>query len=204
MKVYYNIEKVNDERCFYKFDQLTRKNESLVIEFMAIKKNAITDLWFAHGNIASPLNAYLSVRTYVSDDKGNCYERYNPTVRNDNHMINFKWVMEDTKDNREKMLDEIVKQAYGPNAEAFINDSGTQKNPKKWKVNKYGIITRGFTVEQCIERHKMFWEHWPYFDEPRKVWRDEYDRLCIEYVRKDDLSTTFYRYTIENGVIVWG
>ncbi len=74
----------------------------------------------------------------------------------------------------------------------------------KPKVNKYGIVTRGFTVKQCIERHKTFWDNWPYFNEPRRVWRDEYDRLCIEYVRKDDLTTAFYRYTVENGLIVWG
>lgn len=68
-----------------------------------------------------------------------------------------------------------------------------------------GIIfeTRGFTVEECIEAHRKAWEHWPFFNEPRRVWRDENDYLCIEYVRKEDLATKYYRYVLQDGRIGW-
>jgi len=60
------------------------------------------------------------------------------------------------------------------------------------------------TPAEAIREHKRFWDAWPYFSEPRRVWHDEKGQLCIEYVEKADLSTHFYRYTIENGNIVWG
>lgn len=60
------------------------------------------------------------------------------------------------------------------------------------------------TPEEATREHKRFWSDWPYFDEPRKVWTDDNGNLCIEYVDKNDLSTHFYRYSIENNNIVWG
>ena len=83
------------------------------------------------------------------------------------------------------------------------NDQPLQLN-RPLKKNKHGIVTRGFTVDECIREHKKAWGHWPYFNEPRKIWRDEEDQLCIEYVNKQDLTTSFYRYSVQDGYIVWG
>lgn len=207
MKVYFSIEKSGSRRVFFKSDQLTKSNEELEIEFMktTVSDNSNIDRWYKNGDIDKRLESCWLVKTFVTDQAGNCYERYNPML-NDNHMIDFKWIMEANDDNLLAILSEIVKEAYGPDTEAFMKLERSKKgsDAKKWPVNEYEIITRGFTVEDCIKRHKTFWDNWPYFDEPRRVWRDEYDRLCIEYVRKDDLTTTFYRYTVENGLIVWG
>lgn len=207
MKVYFSIEKSGSRRVFLKSDQLTKSNEELEIEFMktTVSDNSNIDRWYKNGDIDKRLESCWLVKTFVTDQAGNCYERYNPML-NDNHMIDFKWIMEANDDNLLAILSEIVKEAYGPDTEAFmkLERSKKESDTKKCPVNEYGIITRGFTVEDCIKRHKTFWDNWPYFDEPRRVWRDEYDRLCIEYVRKDDLTATFYRYTVENGLIVWG
>lgn len=207
MKVYFSIERSGSQRLFFKSDQLTKSDEELEIEFMkaTAPDNSNIDRWYKNGDIDKRLESCWLVKTFVTDQAGNCYERYNPML-NDNHMIDFKWIMEANDDNLLAILSKIVKEAYGPDTEAFmkLELSKKESDTKEWPVNEYGIITRGFTVEDCIKRHKTFWDNWPYFDEPRRVWRDEYDRLCIEYVRKDDLTTAFYRYTVENGLIVWG
>ncbi|GEM_PF-5278066 len=206
MKVYFSIERSGSQRLFFKSDQLTKSDEELEIEFMkaTAPDNSNIDRWYKNGDIDKRLESCWLVKTFVTDQAGNCYERYNPML-NDNHMIDFKWIREANDDNLLAILSEIVKEAYGPDTEVYMRLE-RKKEPvtKEWPVNEYGIITRGFTVEDCIKRHKTFWDNWPYFNEPRRVWRDEYDRLCIEYVRKDDLTTTFYRYTVENGLIVWG
>lgn len=204
MKVYINAEKASENNLLFKCDQLTNDNEKLVIEFIRVLKddgNSVINQWLKNGSLNKCLDSYWYVKTYVTDQLGNCLERYNPIVKSNNR-IDFNWIMEASENNRFMILNEIMKRAYGPEAEAYIK-IGEEKQRKEWKVNKYGIITRGFTVDQCIQRHKTFWDRWPYFNEPRRVWRDEYDRLCIEYVDKRDLSIHFYRYILEDGHLVW-
>lgn len=69
-------------------------------------------LWYKNGTTKEIMQSFITVRTYVYDDQGNCYERYNPTVKKNSNHLDFDWILENTEENREKILKEIIRRAF--------------------------------------------------------------------------------------------
>lgn len=116
MKKSYTVEKLNKEgtNLFYTFDERTPKGELLQVGFWKVvndHKGHLINLWYKKGWLKEPVKSYWSIDVYVTDQKGECHDRYNPTVTKD-HKVNFDWVIEATEENKEKLLDEIVRLAY--------------------------------------------------------------------------------------------
>lgn len=73
-------------------------------------KNDLMRLWIEHGYASKWLDTTINVNTYYTDDKGNCWGRYNPTCRlsesGTRMVIDFDWMLEATPENVRRILDE--------------------------------------------------------------------------------------------------
>lgn len=138
MKKEYTVEQMAETRWFYTFAEPNTKGETLVIELSKCTNwggsNALPVLWKKHGYIDRVLETYWSISTYVRDTEGNCYGRYNPQSKlsedGKRAVINFDWMFEATEDNKEKLLDEVVKIFYSQ-----VGETATET--KKRKVVEY-------------------------------------------------------------------
>lgn len=69
------------------------------------------------GFIKERLKSYWHVTVYAYDKKGACCGRYNPQILPGGIKINFDWVLEATEENKERILNEIIKRAYAGGTE---------------------------------------------------------------------------------------
>lgn len=111
-------ERAEGWRWFYTFKEKNEKGELLQIELSKCipdnsSPSSLPVLWKKHGHIDRILESYWCVSTYVTEDNGNCYGRYNPQIRKDVHKLNFEWVIEATEENRIKLLEEFERRAFG-------------------------------------------------------------------------------------------
>lgn len=111
----YTIEKMSETREFYHFNDRNSKDERIEIEFTKIEndyKGHLINIWYKEGFIKEKLENYWNVEVYVYDEKGNCYGKYNPQISTSGTKINFDWIIEATKENKERILNEIIKRTY--------------------------------------------------------------------------------------------
>lgn len=150
----YTIEKITEDREWYKFADINAKGEKIFIEVIKItcdlkNKNSIMNLWKKNGYIENVMPSYWSLQVYVEDSEGNCFGHYNPTIINGK--INFEWFLEATEDNKQKLINEVYKRfstAIGKTATELkldkIKEYGKQHNleifkelPDGYKLLKY-------------------------------------------------------------------
>lgn len=125
MKKDYTIEQMAETRWFYNFTEPNAKGEKLTIELSHCTNSggshALPVLWKQHGYIDRILETYWSISTYVRDTEGNCYGRYNPQSKlsedGKRSVINFDWMFEATEDNKQKLIDEVLKIFYSQTGE---------------------------------------------------------------------------------------
>ncbi len=105
-------------RTLYTFKEKNKKGESLTVEitevrFDEITKNSLPSLWKRYGYTKKLYDNYLCVECYCYDKKGNCWGRYNPTVKlsedKKRNVIDFEWLLEISDENKEKILGESFK-----------------------------------------------------------------------------------------------
>lgn len=98
-------------RTRYTFHELNNKNERIIVELGHCDGNSsIAKEWKKRKWIDNNLTSWISVEVFATDEKGQCWGKYNPQ-ETEEHKINFKWVLEDTKQNRDKILTEITRLA---------------------------------------------------------------------------------------------
>lgn len=113
----YTIEKMNQKgtREFYHFNDRNSKDERIEIEFTKVEndyKGHLLNVWYKEGFIKEKLENYWNVEVYVYDEKGNCCGKYNPQILPHGTKINFDWILEATEENKEAILNEIIKRTY--------------------------------------------------------------------------------------------
>lgn len=113
----YTIEKMNPKgtREFYHFNDRNSKGERIEIEFVKVEndyKGHLLNAWYKKGFIKEQLKNYWNVAVYAYDKEGTCYGKYNPQIL-PRGKINFDWIFEATEENKERILHEIIKRAYG-------------------------------------------------------------------------------------------
>ena len=105
-------------RIRYTFEAQTPKGERLVVDLVKCENHgggdrSLPNLWKKHGYIDRVLNTWIGVDVYVTDKAGNSRRDYDPTVLDNNgHRINFEWVLEDTPENRARIIAEICRRAF--------------------------------------------------------------------------------------------
>lgn len=111
-----------NHRAFYELNETNKNGEKINVEIMEIfpdntSENSLPNLWLKHGYTNKLYNSYLCIDCYVTDKDGNCWERYNPTIKlsddEKRHVINFDWLLEVNEENKEKLLNEIYKKFIG-------------------------------------------------------------------------------------------
>lgn len=111
----YTIEKMSQTREFYHFNDRNSKGERIEIEFVKVENDNnrhLINLWYKKGFIKEQLENYWQVTVYAYDKEGNCYGKYNPQILPYETRINFDWILEATKENKERILNEIIKRTY--------------------------------------------------------------------------------------------
>ena len=111
----YTIEKMSQTREFYHFNDRNSKGEKIEIEFTKVENDSnrhLINLWYKKGFIKEQLENYWQVTVYAYDKEGNCYGKYNPQILPYGTRINFDWILEATKENKERILNEIIKRTY--------------------------------------------------------------------------------------------
>lgn len=69
-------------------------------------------LWKAAGLIDRVLDTWVGVNVYVTSEDGTCRGDYNPQESGIGHKINFDWMLEDTPENRDRIIAEICRRAF--------------------------------------------------------------------------------------------
>lgn len=111
----YTIEKMSQTREFYYFNDRNSKDERIEIEFTKVEndcKGHLLNVWYKKGFLKEQLENYWHVTVYAYDKEGNCYGKYNPQILPHGTEINFDWILEATKENKERILYEIIKATY--------------------------------------------------------------------------------------------
>lgn len=99
-------------------DMRNRKGETLCIEVsdchQTNSKKSLPNIWYKRGYTKKPIYDYWVFNTYITNKDESCYSAYNPTQKlSDDEkriVINFDWHFEDTDDNFEKVMKEILRQ----------------------------------------------------------------------------------------------
>ena len=107
----YAIKKLAETRELYTFEDKNYKGEKIQVEFIK-SSGSLAQIWFEKGYTSKLLNTYWSVDVFATEENGHCWGKYNPTIKKGEHKLNFKWVLEATEENKQKILNEIIKRAY--------------------------------------------------------------------------------------------
>lgn len=123
----YKKEEMAKTRFLYHFNKPNKKKETMVIEICHCQgtgaRNDLPHLWQKKGYTKKLIENYLVTQCYVTDEKGNCREAYNPTIKEEpffyqgkvigvHNVINFDWHFEDKEENEHLLLNEIARRFY--------------------------------------------------------------------------------------------
>lgn len=119
MKHYYRME---DRSCgrggsiLYTFEDKNAKGEKIAVELVSCTRDpgarSLPKLWKAAGLIDRVLDTWVGVNVYVTSEDGTCRGAYNPQESGIGHKINFDWMLEDTPENRDRIITEICRRAF--------------------------------------------------------------------------------------------
>lgn len=102
----------------YTFDTPTKRGGKLVVDISLCEtpegSQAIPRLWVKHGYMDRVVPHYWNIDTYAYDEEGNSYRSFDPqlTKKLGGTVINFDWIFEATKENKQKLLEEVLRLAY--------------------------------------------------------------------------------------------
>lgn len=180
-----NKERSNEFVTWITVNEPNAKGETLIIELHRCTnpkgKNALPELWKKHGYIDRVLDTYIGIDTYCTDSEGNCYGRYNPQTKlsddGKRNVINFDWMFEDTEENEQKLIDEVLRlfgSATGKSAtqekmekiETYAAENGLEiinEKPEGWRELNGISCPRGCVV---VTNQKSFKDR----NYTRKLW----------------------------------
>lgn len=98
------------------FTQKNAKGERITFDLTArhpvnSDPHSLPNLWYKSGKIDRVLPSYRCLHTYVDDKDGKCTGKYNPQHKG--FTIDFDRMFEATKSNREKLIEELERRAFG-------------------------------------------------------------------------------------------
>lgn len=107
-------QKITGTRIEVNFTEKNKKGERMMMYITKCEcgdyQNALPRLWHKHGYIDRILPTYWHLETFVYDKKDNCYGRYNPQIIFKNRpILNFDWMLEATEENKEKLIQEVLR-----------------------------------------------------------------------------------------------
>lgn len=156
----YEIEKRDFGSTWVNVIGKNAKQETMIIEIVHCEnlggKNSLPYLWYKEGWTDKIMETYIGCNTYVHDSENGCYGDYNPQSKRSEDgkrsVINFEWLLEDTEENRKKLIKECIKRF-----ESATGKSATEL--KLEKIYKYAkergmeVVTEipnGFEKHRCM------------------------------------------------------
>lgn len=99
------------------FDKRNLKGEKLCVEIGICRnpggKDSLPYLWYKKGYTKDLMTDWWSVQTYVTNQEGECYCAYDPTIKRSEDgkrfEINFDWHLAATTENFKKIVKEILR-----------------------------------------------------------------------------------------------
>ena len=111
----YTVEDITPTRTGYHFTAPTAHGERLYVELSRCTDHggahSVPALWYNHGYTPERLADWWDVKTYATDDRGNCRGSYNPTINYSTRLLDFSWILPATDDNAAALLAEIARRA---------------------------------------------------------------------------------------------
>lgn len=111
----YKVEQRAAHRFLITYDQPNSKGEQVAIELMLCSgddsKHSLPYLWYKNGFTDHILKSYWYIETYVTKADGSCWGIYNP--QDVKGKLDFDWMLDGTEENKEKILREFERRAYG-------------------------------------------------------------------------------------------
>lgn len=114
----YSVESFG-RRDRYTFESPNRKGERLIVDISGCdhdkrRRNDLMNVWKRAGYVSEFMPSHIVATCYVTDRLGSQWDRYNPTVKagGAGRVINFKWMLEDTPDNRAAIIKEAARRFY--------------------------------------------------------------------------------------------
>lgn len=99
-------------RTRYTFHELNKRKEQIIVELSHSNLyESLGKLWKEKKWINKDLTNFINIDVFVIDEHKQCFSKYNPQITK-NHKINFDWILEDNKPNRNKILTAITKEAF--------------------------------------------------------------------------------------------
>lgn len=103
-------------RIRYTFEDKNEKGEKIVVELVSCTRDpgarSLPKLWKSAGLIDRLLETWVGVNVYVTSEDGTCRGAYNPQESGIGHKINFDWMLENTPENRDRIIAEICRRAF--------------------------------------------------------------------------------------------
>lgn len=103
-------------RIWYRFEEKNEKGEEILVELISCTRDpgsqSLPILWKKKGLIDRVLDSWVGVNVYVTSEDGTCRGAYNPQESGIWHKINFDWMLEDTPENRDRIIAEICRRAF--------------------------------------------------------------------------------------------
>ena len=143
------------------------KKEKMVIEISATHsdedkpfakdKNSLPFLWHKNGWTDKVMESYINCHTYVHDSEGGCYGSYNVTEKYDGkrNVINFDWLLEDTEENRKKIIEACIK----------LFESATGKSATERKMEHVMEVAKERGLE-VVDKLPEGWKKNPLMTDP--------------------------------------
>lgn len=104
------------KRTRYTFKDKNRKGETVLFDLTVFEndgsKSSLPLIWKNRGLVKRVFRSVLLVEVFAIDEKNNCRSDYNPTIAGESHKIDFSWIMEDTPENRARLISEIERRAF--------------------------------------------------------------------------------------------
>lgn len=104
---------LNSMEDYFYFTDSNAKGESMIVMISHCEsygKNSLPYIWHRDGYTDREINKYLICRTCVEKIDSPALEKYNPQLTN--LKINFEWLLEDTEENRQALIDEVARHFY--------------------------------------------------------------------------------------------
>lgn len=103
----------------YTFESPNSKGERLIVDISGCdhdkrRRNDLMNVWKRAGYVSEFMPSHITVDTYVYNRLGDCCMRYNPTIKpgGAGYVLDFDWLLEDTEENRARLLDECARRFY--------------------------------------------------------------------------------------------
>ena len=180
----YTVEK-NGCTTWIKVTEPNEKGEILIIELTECTniggKNALPVLWKKYGYMNRVLDTYLSIHTYCTDSEGRCCCCYNPqiTVADGRRVINFAWMLENTEENKQKLIGECIR----------LFESAKGKSATEEKMEKISAYAKENNLDIVTDKPDG-WRELPGIPSPRgsvvitsrkRFWDKDYKEMLLVY-----------------------